>query len=242
MTEPASRTAIVEHAAPAPVAQSESAAILSMIERMARDQTVDIARLEKILELRERVETRNARIAFAEAVASAKAQIKPVVRNTKGHNDKKYADFAAIASEVDPVLSQHGLSYRFRSKQGDKITVTCILSHRDGHSEETELSAASDTSGNKNAIQAIGSTLTYLQRYSLVLSLGLSSGHDDDGKAAGAGEAITQKQADDLRDLIESVGANVAIFLKYYGVAAIEELPVAKLDSAVAKLQAKVSK
>jgi hypothetical protein len=225
-----------------PVPQSESAAIISMIERMAGDSSIDIARLEKILELRERVETRNAQIAFAAAVANAKAEIKPVVRNATGHNSKKYADFSAIAREVDPVLSRHGLSYRFRSKQADKITVTCILSHCDGHSEETELSASADVTGNKNAIQAIGSTLTYLQRYSLVLSLGLASSEDDDGRATGSGETITDEQAIALSDLMESVGANPALFLKYYGIESVNDLPAAKLAAATAKLEAKRAK
>ena len=241
MTEAAIKTEIVEaRAAPLPAApQSESAAIISMIERMAGDASIDIARLEKILELRERVETRNAQIAFAAAVANAKAEIKPVVRNATGHNSKKYADFSAIAREVDPVLSRHGLSYRFRSKQADKITVTCILSQCDGHSEESELSASADVTGNKNAIQAIGSTLTYLQRYSLVLSLGLASSEDDDGSATGSGETITDEQANALSDLMESVGANPALFLKYYGIESVNDLPAAKLESAIAKLEAK---
>lgn len=191
-----------------PVApQSESAALISMIERMASDPTVDIARLEKILELRERVEERNARIAFASAVANAKAEIRPVARNATGHNAKKYADFSAIAREVDPILSKHGLSYRFRSKQADKIAVACILSHCDGHSEETELTAPSDKTGNKNDIQAIGSTLTYLQRYTLVLSLGLASSVDDDGKAAG------RRQDEDAWDMDPETVAYVRTLL-----------------------------
>jgi hypothetical protein len=225
---------------PAPL--SESAAIISMIERMAGDATIDIARLEKILELRERVETRNAQIAFAAAVANAKAEIKPITRNATGHNAKKYADFSAIAREVDPILSRHGLSYRFRSKQAEKITVTCILSHCDGHSEETELSASADVTGNKNAIQAIGSTLTYLQRYSLVLSLGLASSEDDDGRAAGSGETITDEQAIALGDLMESVGANPALFLKYYAIESVNDLPLSKLAAATAKLESKRAK
>ena len=142
---------------PAAAPVSESTALINMIERMAGDPNIDIARLERILELRERVVTRNAQIAFSAAVASAKAEIKPVVRNATGHNSKKYADFSAIAREVDPILSAHGLSYRFQSRQADKITVKCILSHCDGHAEETELSAPADQTGNKNAIQAIGS-------------------------------------------------------------------------------------
>jgi hypothetical protein len=139
--------------------------------------------VEKLMTLQERWEGNQARKAFDEAIAAAKAQIPPIERNATGHNNKRYANFAAIATVVDPILSQHGLSYRFRTTQTDKISVTCILSHKAGHSEETTLAGPADSSGNKNAIQAIGSTLTYLQRYSLVQMLGLAAAADDDGKA-----------------------------------------------------------
>lgn len=129
----------------------------------------------------ERREASQALKAFDQAIAAAKAEIPVIVKNTQGHN-YKYADFAAIAREVDPILSKYGLQYRFRTIQSDKaITVTCILFGH-GHKEECTLSAGADTSGSKNAIQSLGSTLTYLQRYSLVQMLGLATAKDDDGR------------------------------------------------------------
>lgn len=145
--------------------------------------------MEKLLALQERWEANQGRRAFDEAIAAAKAEIKPVAKNKTGHNDKRYADFAAYAREVDPVLAKHGLSYRFRTEQDDRIKVTCILSHRDGHSETNSLAGPPDASGSKNAIQAIGSTLTYLQRYTLTQALGLAASDDDDGRSAEASTA-----------------------------------------------------
>jgi len=144
----------------------------------------DVTVLEKLMGLHERWEANQARKAFDAAIAAAKGEIGPIVRNATGHNEKRYADFAAIARTVDPVLTKHGLTYRFRTEQTDRINVTCILSHKGGHSETTTLSGPPDTSGGKNAIQSIGSTLTYLQRYSLVQMLGLAASNDDDGRAA----------------------------------------------------------
>jgi hypothetical protein len=154
----------------------------------------DISVLEKLMALQERWEANQARKAFDAAIAEAKGEIGPIVRNAKGHNDKRYADFSAIARTVDPILAKHGLTYRFRTEQTDRIHVTCILSHRDGHSETTTLAGPADNSGSKNAIQAIGSTLTYLQRYSLVQALGLAASNDDDGKSA-----APTADADELR-------------------------------------------
>lgn len=140
--------------------------------------------VSKLMDLHERWEANQARKDFDAAIAGAKSKIRPVVRNKKGHNDKRYADFSAYAREVDPVLAKFGLSYRFRSDQDDRIKVTCILSHKNGHSETNTLAGPADSSGSKNAIQAIGSTLTYLQRYTLTQALGLAASDDDDAHSS----------------------------------------------------------
>lgn len=198
---------------------------------LERGAGIDV--VEKLMALQERWEKNQGRKAFDEAIAAAKAEIQPVARNATGHNLKKYADFAAIARAVDPIISKHGLSYRFRTTQTDRISVTCVLSHRDGHSEETTLVGPADATGNKNAIQAIGSTLTYLQRYSLVQMLGIAVGEDDDGKSAATSETITQEQADNLRDLIEANGKKLPAFLKWAKVEKLEAVPVANYQACV---------
>lgn len=227
----------------APAVPSESGAILSMIERASRDPSVDIEKFERLMAMRERMEMRTAQIAFAAAVSEAKAKIEPITRNAKGHNEKRYADFSAIANAVDSILSASGLSYRFRSSQTEKsVSVTCILSHRDGHSEETTLTSAPDSSGSKNSIQAIGSALTYLQRYSLTLSLGLATTNDDDGRKAGVGETISPDQYADLLALAEKVGANDADEARMLRALKVEDLhmiPAAKFDQAMTILRQK---
>jgi hypothetical protein len=213
------------------------AMLAQAIERGMPVETID-----KLMALGERWDATQARKAFDMAIAAAKAEIPVVMKNATGHNNKRYADFAAIARAVDPVISKHGLSYRFRTEQTDKISVTCVLSHEAGHYEENTLAASADTSGNKNAIQAIGSTLTYLQRYSLVQALGLAASEDDDGRSAAAGSALTDDQIDTLRALIVEVAADIPRFCKYMRVDRIEEIPAARFANAVAALEAKRSK
>jgi hypothetical protein len=211
---------------------------MGMIDR-AVSQGASVETVEKLMGLQERWEKNQARKEFDNAVAAAKAEIRPVMRNRTGHNNKKYADFAAIALAVDPILTTHGLSYRFKSDQGERIVVTCVLSHRAGHSETTTLSGPPDASGSKNAIQAIGSTLTYLQRYTLVQMLGLAAGDDDDGVKGGAGPSINAKQVAAIRSLIVEVAADITKFVKYLGVASVEEIKEADYSRAVAALEAK---
>lgn len=211
----------------------ESAPItpMAMLER-AVSTGAGLDTIEKLMNLQERWEKNEARKEFDAAISRAKAELPPVLRNKTGHNSKRYADFAAIAKAADSVLPSHGLSYRFRSHQDDRIHVTCIISHRSGHSEENTLSGPADTSGSKNAIQAIGSTLTYLQRYSLMQALGLAATDDDDGKAV-AGDLITEKQATELIDLLEAHGADRAKFLRWAKVERVEDIAAAYYDSCV---------
>lgn len=189
--------------------------------------------LGKLMDLQERYEKSQARKEFDAAIAAAKAEIKPIMRNKEGHNSKRYVDFAAIARAVDPIITRHGLSYRFRSGQGDRISVTCILSHSAGHFEETTLCGPADTTGNKNAIQAIGSTLTYLQRYSLVQMLGLAASDDDDGEAIGASDKITDEQVATLSRSLAERKAPLEKFLKWAKVEKLADIKAEHYESCV---------
>jgi hypothetical protein len=162
--------------------------------------------MEKIMALQERAEANRARKAFSAAIADAKAEMPEIFktnrvdfRSSKGHTQYSYEDLAEIANVIGPALSKHGLSFRWRTESSspDVISVTCIISHRDGHMEETTLPGMPDISGNKNPIQAIGSAVTYLQRYTLKAALGLtvSKEEDDDARGAGPSKPVTGEQA-----------------------------------------------
>lgn len=220
------------------IALAPSMTPMGILDR-AVAQGANVETLEKLMGLQERFEKNQARKEFDEAVAAAKAEIPPIVRNRQGHNEKRYVDFSAIARVVDPIITKHGLSYRFRTAQSDRISVTCVLSHRAGHFEETTLTGPADSTGNKNAIQAIGSTLTYLQRYSLVQMLGLAASDDDDGKAGDAGGVITDKQADSIRVLLSDTKTDPDRFLKWAGAESVADIPAAKFNDALAMLNAK---
>lgn len=156
--------------------------------RMAVQQGLDIDRLAKLLDLQQRWEAEQARKAFFAALSKFQAELPPICRADKvdaGRAGKrKYASLGTINEAIRPYLYANGLSFRFRQRQGpDGIAVTCIVSHRDGHSEETTLTAGADGSGGKNAIQSVGSTITYLERYTLTAALGLTTvDEDDDGE------------------------------------------------------------
>lgn len=163
--------------------------------------SVDV--IARLMELQERWEKNQARKAFDKAMAAAKAEI-PVIRKNKlvdfeskrtaTQTNYMHEDLAEIARTIDPILGKYGLSYRFNTiTAAGAVTVVCKISHDDGHYEENPLTAPVDLSGNKNPIQAIGSTVTYLQRYTLKAALGLAAAADDDAQAVS--EKKEKKQA-----------------------------------------------
>lgn len=206
--------------------------------------------VEKLMVLQERWEKNQGRKAFDNAMADAKAEIPVIIKNrvvdftgkTGIRTNYRHEDLAEVARTVSPILAKHGLSYRFRttSNPNEPVTVTCIVSHRDGHFEENTLSAGRDDSGSKNQIQAVGSTLTYLQRMTLKAALGLAASDDDDGAASnGKPETISSDQVGDLQALIESKSADKARFLKYYKIERLGDLPASRFKEAMALLVAK---
>lgn len=146
--------------------------------------------ISKLVDLVERWERNQAYKAFEVSMAAAKAELKPILKRQevdfttqKGRTHYKYEDYADVANEVDPILAKHGLNARHRSKQnGKSLTIICKIAHRDGHFEESELTADNDESGNKNSVQGVGSTATYLQRYTVKIALGLAATKDTDGR------------------------------------------------------------
>ena len=150
----------------------------------------DIEVVTKLMDLQERAEANQARREFDAAFAAVKAKV-GIIRKTGKANYGLYADLADIARALDPAIAEHGLSYRFRSARvGNELIMTCVVCHRSGHYEENSLPSPLDTSGSKNPVQAVGSTSTYLQRYTLMQAFGLATSvnggeiHDDDGAGA----------------------------------------------------------
>jgi len=220
---------------------------MSMIER-ALERGHDVAVIEKLMELQDRNQRDISRRAFDQAIAAAKAEFKPILKSGKvshGHGKTSFdhETLIDISNAVDGALSRYGLHYRYRVSQTDRIIVTCIIAHKDGHSEETTLSGQPDTSGAKNSIQAVGSTVTYLQRYTLKAALGLAAAADDDGRVADqriGNENITADQWQELTGLIEKAGIDESVVLTAAKVSALDFLPARDFDRIKNKLLATI--
>jgi hypothetical protein len=200
----------VEIVKPAP------SAALTPIElvRMAVSQNADVDKLQKLLELQERWEANQARKAFEIAFAAFKAEA-PRLEKTKtvdfpgksgGRVNYKYTPLDVVANTLGPVLAKHGLSYNWKQEPAleGNIRVICILKHFQGHSETNTLEGPPETSGTKNPLQSIGSTVSLLRRYTLLGALGMATSDEDtDGVTMGeAADFIAHiQEAADMEEL-----------------------------------------
>lgn len=239
----------------APLVQSGTVMTpMAMIDRaLASGATPET--LEKLMALQERWEAGEARREYNEAMTAAKAEIKPIIKNrhagfeskrTGDRTDYDYEDLPMVASTVDPILTRYGLSYHYASQvDNGQVFVTCIVTHRRGHHEETTLPAPIDTSGSKNAVQAIGSTITYLQRYTLKLALGLSAAKDDDARASGNPELaldITSEQRRELLQLLTDSGSKEGDMLAYVKADDISTMTLAQYAKAKQAMVVKIKR
>jgi hypothetical protein len=149
----------------------------------AIEKGLDVESLGKLMDLQERWEANQARKKFFEAFAIFQSK-SPELRTIKDGHNYKYTPLSEITRQIANPLKEAGLSYRWEIQDTDKeLKVTFLVSHVDGHTERTTMSAAPDTSGSKNTIQARGSAISYLQRYTIIGGLGLSTADiDTDGR------------------------------------------------------------
>jgi hypothetical protein len=213
----------------------------AMLLSMAIDQGADLDRLEKLMLLQERWESTNARKAYSQAMAGFKANPPEIEKDRKvafGNTKYSHATLGNVTDKINSALSQHGLSVGWTTKQeGKSVTVTCRITHVLGHYEETSLTADLDTSGAKNSIQALGSTITYLARYTVLALTGLAT-KDQDNDGAGTVEYISDKQLSTICDLINGKDIDQAKFLKYMGCETLEQIQASDFNKAINSLKA----
>ncbi len=186
-------------------ALADDRAIHPLIAQVAAGR-ITPEQLSQMMALQERYEANEARKAYTSAMAALKAALPRVIHQdgkvdyTPQGKDRVFYRHATLAGVVDAVvehLTAHGFSHSWvpaRLPNGH-VSVTCKLTHREGHSESCTLDAVVDSSGGKNGVQAVASTVTYLERYTILSLLGLATRDmkeptGEETKQAPAGEGV----------------------------------------------------
>lgn len=245
--------ALVEHE-PAPaevVPVSEAGAIFQIIERAARDPSVDIDKMKELMAMRKAMQAEASELEYDQAMSAAQEEMQPIRADANNPSTKsRYASYAALDGAIRSIYTKHGFSLSFDTGDGAPegcIRVVCRVAHRAGHRERPKLDMPADGKGAKGGdvmtkTHATGAAVTYGKRYLLGMIFNLAVGKDDDGNSATVkpdSGPISKDQSAKVRALIEEVGADIVKFCNYMNVEAIPDITVADFPRAIAMLEKK---
>jgi len=192
--------------------------------------------LERMFELDIRSKERQAKEAYYKAMAWWSSDAPVIIKDKEvsykaggGTTAYKHAGLGNVTQAINTSMSQYGLHASWTTTQPEgKITVKCVVTHELGHSESTSLTADADTSGSKNPIQAIGSTVSYLSRYTILALTGLAT-HEQDTDGVPPGERQIEFIDKDQQKIIQKklktiYGDDPSMFFSWLGCETIDTI------------------
>ncbi len=217
--------------------------------QMAVESGADLDRLEKLMDMQEKWEAREAKKSYLKAMAGFQKEC-PIIQKDahvrfetqKGITEYDHPSLGGMLGQVGDLMGQYGLVRSWRMIQDTGLmTVECIITHIDGHQESTSMVGPYDQSGGKNNIQAIGSTQKYLERYTFEAIIGAASGNDNDGNdSEPILETINEKQIEEICEKLK--GKNGKVFLSWVSkvcnikMESVNDIPIKYYDWIIEKI------
>jgi len=234
------------------VVNSSPAALM----QMATANGWDLNDFEKILKLQKEFDAGEAKKSYDQDMAKFKKKAPEITKDSNVNYTKKdgtvvdynHPSVGQVCEKVNLGLAEFGFSADYETEQPEGwVVVTCVITHKKGHSKRTTLKSKPDSSGGKNEIQAISSAVTYLQRYTLLLRVGLAPKNikDDDGRGAGKAPDktvyITSKHKSNILDMLAAADTEELSLLKTLpgNIDSIDNMPLDLYDTAISMLQLK---
>ena len=118
---------------------NETATVLAGITRAAIDPNVDVAKLERLLAIQERLLADQRKTAFMAALARLQEKLPQIAKagvilDRDGRSRNRFAKIEDIDVAIRPLCAEEGFSFSFDSKtSGPLIEYTCTMHHREGH-------------------------------------------------------------------------------------------------------------
>lgn len=199
-----------------PAAETHAGTILQTIERLVRSD-IDPQRVQAMLDLYNRERDRAQLEAFNRDLAELQSEVFEV--SASGRNPtfrSAYSTLHDLLKESRPHYTRYGFGIRYGSTlqktAGPPLRegwtrIVLIMSHREGHWEESFLDGPPDTSrSGRTPVQNVGSTATYLRRYLLMMALNLVPGGDPTDDDGAFREPITPEQIAEIQQLAKDAG------------------------------------
>lgn len=228
--------------------------LLAVIERAATNKDIDVDKMGKLLDMHERICRTQAEAAFNDAMRVVQEEIPRIHRDAVNPTtNSKYARLESLLKIVVPIYTQHGFSLSFGTGEcplPGHYRITCVVSHKAGHSRNYQCDIPADTTGmkgslNKTATHGFGSTMSYGRRYLtlLVFNIALVNEDDDaggDGKKSSSGKVATEvtrkwflEQTKDIHVKLQTYGIDAAIIMPDQG---LEDWPLASVPTSKSEL------
>lgn len=232
------------------ITEGQDVSVMGMLADAVKDPEFDADKLEKLIQLKTQVDAVEAKKAFNDAMYQFHLNPPKVVKNkpvfgkdiTKGPQ-YHFADFGDTVRAIRPALLKVGIVATWSSEPlGNGVTqVTCMLRHKLGHEEKSTMAGTPEVGGSKNAIQGVGSSDSYLRRYTLLSVTGLvAEGEDDDGRGGQADDGpISEDMLKQIVDEAEARDVDKIAFCKRLGVEGLPSIKVSEFGKAMKLIQSK---
>jgi ERF superfamily len=217
--------------------------LLSILAQAVVDPRMDVAKMERLLEMHRQVTEDQRRVAFAAAMARLQAVLPQITKEGRivvsGTERSRYARIEDIDQAIRPLLAAEGFSLAFDTEAKDHgLLITGKISHAEGHSETRSLLLPLDAQGAKSPVQGVGSTVAYGRRYLVKMIFNLvEKGEDDDGQ--GGSQPISEAQAADIQALMDEVKTDQGRFLVFMGVGEVKDILQKDVKKAINALETK---
>jgi hypothetical protein len=232
------------------------ASLMEVIARAASDPSVDIDKMERLIAMQERIQARDAEMAFNVAMNAAQAEMRPIAANASNPQTRsRYATFDKLDRVLRPIYTAHGFSHSFdegESPKPEHVRVLCYLSHVAGHTRTYHRDMPADGKGAKGGdvmtkTHAAGAAGSYGARYLLKGIWNVAVGEEDDDGNVGrqqqkAPELVSDADAVLIQQYCQSLGGNkLSALLAAYNVSAIPDLTATQAAAALNRLKDQIA-
>ena len=205
---------------------------------------IPVEKMEQLFALHQKIEADKSRREFDAAFAQMQPELPIITKSGKAHHGTAYAKWEDIVEDITPIIARYGFGISFRVKSSaNALDVTCVLSHKSGHREETGYTLPLDTTGSKNPIQAIGSSTSYGKRYTACALLNIvTREEDDDANGAFAAETIERDHVKVLEDLLAQSGLDKERLLRHWQIEDLSDIRPERYNAAKLFLNAQIKR
>lgn len=222
---------------------NDGATLLSIIQQASAQPDFDVAKMQSLMELKREWDKDRAAEAYAAAVAQFQRRCPQIHKGRKPGSGPTYtyASYDDVMVVAGPILAECGIAVTFSQEQVEKsLKVTCRL--RVGTHAEDHTFVVPVPDMRVNDTQKFGAALSYAKRYALCGALNIVTTDEDTDASNLSMNTITEEQAIQLQEWIDSTGADKAKFLAFLKVERLADLPASKFANAMEAIQKKAKR